>query len=143
MLSGDSIFFEALSRILHESLINLIVFCVLIADGFDRSGIKAINHGAGASQEDGRMSGNDELCMPQSTHLLQEFQEFYLTLRRKGGLRLIQKIETFDLITRFEERHDGLSVGLRVERLSPEIIDLTGIVCFPFIHELSKIAKNL
>ena len=140
---GGLFSFEGLARILHEGFINLIVLRILITDGFDRSGIKAVNDGSWAGHEDRRMSGNDELCVARSAHLLEEVQELHLTLRRKGCLRFIQKIEAFDLVTRFEERHDGLSVGLRDQRLPSEIIDLTGIVCFPLIDQLGKITKDL
>ncbi len=43
-LMGCLISFEILARILHETLVNFVVFRILIMDGFHRSGIKTVDH---------------------------------------------------------------------------------------------------
>ncbi len=142
-LKGCLISVEILARVLHEALVNLVVLRLLITDGLHRRGIKTVDDGLGAGQENWRVGGDDELGVSEVAHLPQESQEVRLAPWRKGCLRFVQKIETFDLVARSEKRHDGLSVGLGDEGLPPKVIDLTGIVCFPFIHQLGKITKDL
>jgi hypothetical protein len=89
------------------------------------------------------MGGNDELGVAQPAHFPKKFEKLQLGLRGKGCLRLIQEVKPLNLIARFKKRHDGLAVRLGQQGFPAEILNLSGIVCLPYIYELGEVAKDL
>lgn len=76
-----------------------------------------INLRIGIAKQNGRMSGDNELRI--FLQLVDDAQKSKLPCRGKGGFRLIQQIDSFPPEPVLEQRQEGLSMRMLMQRFPP------------------------
>ena len=69
------------------------------------------------AQDDGRVSGDEELRMARGREVMNDLEERGLALRRQCRFRFIQEVDSL-LEAIGEESHEGFAVGLLVQRFA-------------------------
>ena len=88
---------QVVRPVYHETLVDTIMLGLLVFHRFNRRAVKAENTALRASEQDWRVGGYNKLSVSGIPRIFQECQQFELTLRGKGGFRLVQYIEAIDL----------------------------------------------
>ncbi len=94
-----------------------IVIGVPVVDLLNRSAIKAQDGRSRKRQQQRRMGRDDKLRDPRCGQLMKDAEKRQLPLRRQGGFRFVEEIETiFESV--LEQRQEGFAMRLQVERLA-------------------------